>query len=385
MSFLRVLIRRVHLWLGLSLGLLLALLGLTGALLVFYVEIDSALHPEVRVATTAPAADWSSPVWDKVLATGRRQYPDPKGEWSLEATGEAGAIPARFYPGSGHGDHHAEREMVWFSQDGSQVVRGQTWGRYAMSFIYEIHMHLFAGEPGRLVVGWGGLATLLVLISGVMTWWPRGSLRNALSFKSRSGDLRRLRDLHKHAGLWSLLVVVVLVFTGVLLALPEVKGPVLAALIEKPDEIPGPKSTQSQGNQVSLARALAAGHAALPQARLSFIDVPGQGDAPIRIRVQVPGDPHRRFPGSFIYIDQYTAQVLAIHDIGRGNSATRLATWIRPLHDGSIAGTGTRVLAIVFGLAPLALLVTGFLFWRRRRARRLARPFLHSTKTGRIS
>ena len=39
----------------------------------------------------------------------------------------------------------------------SQVVRGQTWGRYAMSFIYEIHMHLFAGEPGRLVVGWGGL------------------------------------------------------------------------------------------------------------------------------------------------------------------------------------------------------------------------------------
>ncbi|RZM08056.1 MAG: hypothetical protein EOP67_72300, partial [Sphingomonas sp.] len=43
-SRVRILVRRVHLWLGLSLGLLFAVLGLTGSALVFYTGIDAALH-----------------------------------------------------------------------------------------------------------------------------------------------------------------------------------------------------------------------------------------------------------------------------------------------------------------------------------------------------
>lgn len=88
------------------------------------------------------------------------------------------------------------------------------------------------------------------------------------------------------------------------------------------------------------------------------------------MRVQVPGDPHPRFPGSYVYIDQYSGKVLAIHDLRDGNTSVQTAKWIRSLHDGSIAGTFTRVLAIIAGLIPLALFVTGVLHWRRRVARR---------------
>ena len=41
----RALARQVHLWLGLSLGVLMAVIGLTGSILVFYTDIDDALHP----------------------------------------------------------------------------------------------------------------------------------------------------------------------------------------------------------------------------------------------------------------------------------------------------------------------------------------------------
>ncbi len=44
----RILVRRVHLWLGLSLGLSFAVLGLTGSALAFYTGIDAALHPVVE-------------------------------------------------------------------------------------------------------------------------------------------------------------------------------------------------------------------------------------------------------------------------------------------------------------------------------------------------
>src|SRR5690606_20656744 len=106
------------------------------------------------------------------------------------------------------------------------------------------------------------------------------------------------------------------------------------------------------------------------------------GAAPFRMRVQVPGDPHRRFPGSFIFIDQYSGKVLAVHDIGHGNASTGIAKWIRVIHDGSIAGFGTRLLAVVVGLIPTALLVTGFLFWRQRHSRRQRRNDLYMQSTG---
>ena len=369
MSRTRILIRRVHLWLGISLGLLFVLLGLTGSALVFYVEIDAALN-QGSIGEKARAPDWSSPVWERALETTRERW--PVGDWSFEATGEGGAIPARYYPASQHQGHHAEREMVWLSPDGSRILRAEPWGGYLMSWLYELHMHLLAGETGRQIVGWSGVVMLVLIISGIAAWWPRGSWRKGLAFKRRSAPIRRLRDLHKHFGLWSSSLLLVLVGTGVLLALPDVKTQVIGATIATPDPVPAPRSAASTGRQISMAEALTAAHRALPDARLAFIDVPPAGDKPFRIRVQVPGDPHRRFPGSFVFVDQYSGRVLAIHDIRRGNAGTTVSAWVRTLHDGSVGGTPARILAALLGLVPAVLFTTGLLHWlRRRRAPRL--------------
>ena len=44
----------VHLYLGLGLGGLFALLGLSGSVLVFYLEVDGLLNPQISVAAPAP-------------------------------------------------------------------------------------------------------------------------------------------------------------------------------------------------------------------------------------------------------------------------------------------------------------------------------------------
>jgi uncharacterized iron-regulated membrane protein len=369
----RILLRQFHLWLGLALGGLFALLGLTGSALVFYIEIDRALHPAIEERVSRPAPDWTSPVWDRALATGRARWHDPHGTWSLEATGQAGAIPARYYPSDRHG-HHAAREMVWFSADGSRVLRAEPWGGYLMSWLYELHMHLLAGEIGSQIVGWSGFAMLVLLVSGIIAWWPRGSWRKALAFKRNARPIRRLRDLHKLTGLWSMALLFILVGTGALLALPTIKTQLLTAAITAPDRVPDPQSSASSGRQIPVSRALAAAHRLVPDAQLAFIDVPGAGSTPFRLRVQMPGDPHRRFPSSFVFVDQYSARVLAVHDIRRGNASTGTAKWIRVLHDGSVGGIATRILAVILGLVPLGLFVTGFLHWRRRLAARAQSP-----------
>ena len=42
----------IHLYLGLSLGLLFVLAGLTGSLLVFYVELDEIINPKLQISVT---------------------------------------------------------------------------------------------------------------------------------------------------------------------------------------------------------------------------------------------------------------------------------------------------------------------------------------------
>lgn len=49
----RALARQVHLWLGLSLGVLFAVVGLTGSILMFYTDLHDALHPEIRLSGAA--------------------------------------------------------------------------------------------------------------------------------------------------------------------------------------------------------------------------------------------------------------------------------------------------------------------------------------------
>lgn len=358
----RILMRRFHLWLGLGVGLLFAVLGVTGSALVFYTTIDAALHPAVRAEPSAPAPALTSPVWDRALATGRARWHDPDGKWTFEVTGKGGAIPARYYPAPGH---HADREMVWFSSDGTRVIRAEPWGGYLMSWLYQLHMQLLVGDIGHQLVGWSGVAMLLLLISGVVAWWPRGSWRKALSFKRDAVPIRRLRDLHKLSGLWSMLVLFVLTATGVLLALPAVNQALLA-----PAPVPAPRSIDRGTGHVTIARALTVARRALPDGCVVFVDISDAPTAPIRVRFQVPGDPHDRFPGSFVFLDRSSARVLAVHDVRHAGTGTALVSWVRTLHDGTVGGLATRILAVAIGFVPLLLCVTGIRHWQRRRSAR---------------
>ncbi len=47
-------------------------------------------------------------------------------------------------------------------------------------------------------------------------------------------------------------------------------------------------------------------------------------------------------------------------------AGTAVASWVRTLHDGTVGGMATRVLAVLTGFVPTILLTTGILHWLRR-------------------
>ena len=360
----RAWVRRLHLWLGLSLGALMVLAGITGALLVFYVEIDRAWHPAVQVTGRAGPADW-----DRAAASLHAAFPARTGPWRLELTEGAGAIPARYYhPAERSGAGHAPL-LAWLSPDGRRVLRAEFWGDGGMTWIYDLHYCLQLGPVGGTIFGWAGLALAVLLASGLWAWWPRGGWAKALRVKPRAAPVRRLYDWHKLAGLAGVPLLLLLTLTGVMLALPQETGQLLRPVLGSAQTVPGQIADGAPGTpDIAVSRAVALAQAAIPGAHAVWIEVPGQGQGAYRVRLTQAIDPSPRFPHSWAVIDRHSGAVRVLANVAQGGPMDVLLKWLHPLHDGSAAGLPLRIAGVAAGLVPAALYITGlWRWWLRRR------------------
>ncbi|WP_240919813.1 PepSY-associated TM helix domain-containing protein [Paraglaciecola sp. 20A4] len=367
--------RRLHLWLGLSLGVLLTIICLSGAMLVFYVEIDTWLHPELERSQLATDSSW-----DSALHTLNNTYPDKKGPWRIEVSDSKRAMSARYYnPVETRSEGFAPL-MVWLSNDGLSVLREDYWGHYLVTWLYNLHYTLLFGEIGTIVIGYIGLATLLLLVSGLVSWWPKqGQWHRALKFKRRRSRIGLLYDWHKILGLASVIPLLLLVATGVMLSLPQETNKLLGLVfspVQTTSKLSGVVNTTIQ-HTVPISAAITAARQAkvakngadLLQSHLAWIQTPDNSLSAQQFytfRFQIPEDPSHRFPNTFVHVDAHSGQIINIFSAWKHGPANSIKGWLHALHNGSVGGLALRVLWVICGLIVFALFTLGFTRWRLR-------------------
>jgi hypothetical protein len=112
--------------------------------------------------------------------------------------------------------------------------------------------------------------------SGLYLWWPRpGKWKGALTIKSRSSSQRFIYDLHKVAGVYGLVMLLVLTFTGICLEIPEYANPIIGffSTLEEP---PKPQSQLPTATQsfISIDAAVGIAQHIYPEAELRWIETP---------------------------------------------------------------------------------------------------------------
>jgi len=362
---------RLHRWLGLGLGAVFVMFGLTGSLLVFYVAIDEAIEPALAMPGPAPQVR----SWQAVLDALEQAHPQRDRGWRIELPPDGqGHITARYLKPAETTDAFYKPLLVTVNPATGQVLANRYWGEFAATWVYDLHYMLLAGEIGHTVVGVLGLLMLLSLVGGLVLWWPRrGHFHDALRLKLTGSRQRRHYDLHKLAGVGGGVVLLVLAATGAALALPGWVEPPLARLSPLLP-MPAPKASLHPGLPLlTLDQVLIRARSHWPESVPRWVDTPPAHGAIFRVRTWLPGGPSMRFPRSYLWIHAQSGEVLAERDARKQSAGDAVLAWLHPLHNGEAFSMPGRVLACVAGLLPLLLMVTGILRWADRRRARLAR------------
>lgn len=360
----------VHLYVGLVLGGLFALLGLTGSVLVYYLGVDEALNPALQVSR--PVTQAPSP--DAVLGRVRALYPEHDGPWRIELPLAADdALRVRYYNPPETAGRGFAPLMLSLDPDSLQVTSGRLWGDYAVTWLYDLHYTLLLGKTGTTLVGIAGLMLLLSLFSGLYLWWPsRARLGAALKPVLRRGAVRKTYDLHVLSGVYGFVVLVVLALTGSVLALPDEARSVVEAFSPLRPSFRAPAGLLEEGaTPIALAEAVRIVQARFPGAELRWIETPGRAGKPISVRFHQALEPGRRFPRSQVWVHPASGAILGVRDPLDNSGGDVFMDWMHSLHNGEALGPGGRLLVCVGGLLPGLAVVTGWLRWRHKvRARK---------------
>ncbi len=368
----------IHLYLALTVGLVFAILGLTGSFNVFIYELEEMGLP--KVCNEAKALP---PSLDEVMQTIKAAYPEKKGKWSLLLPKYGNDYLWVEYPKPLEtADELYAPFRVLIDPCSGKIIEKSYWGETLWTLIYEVHAAFLMGKLGTNIgqIGFDticffGLFLFISALSGLYLWWPRwGKFKKAVTIKRDASPERFYFDLHKTTGFYSSIILLILAFTGFSFSYVDYIKPLIrgfSVVKEKHLEDPDVKSfVVDNAKPLSTARAVAIADSIFPDAELRGVETPDGDKGVYVITKKQSGEANHRWSRSKVWIDQYSGKVLAVQDPNAFTASETFLNLMWPLHSGEAFGLAGRMLWCVIGLAPLVLYVTGILRWlQKRRAR----------------
>jgi uncharacterized iron-regulated membrane protein len=344
----------LHRWTGGIVGLLLAVIGLSGTALTWeesWIGLPGA-HDPLRIDAAR--------IGDVVAAAAA----DRPGLSRITFADHGMALHQAIYADGGG---------AYFTQDGQAVDRwAKMWGRPEL-WLFDLHHYLFLGETGKLVTGILGALLFGFAVSGLVLWW-----RTRKTFKLRLWPARMTRSAivrhHRDLGVMASPLLLMSAVTGCAMVFPALSAALLSPWADPAKAAPAPpKGAGVGGARVDWRALMVNGQAKFPNAaprRLMLPAEPGQ-PAVLRLRQDFEWTPNGR---TYVYLDPATARVLAVDDPAARDTASAITEKLYPIHSAKVGGLFWR-LALTFSGLALTLLGTfaTWSFWFARPTRPSAR------------
>ncbi len=275
-----------------------------------------------------------------------------------------------------------------------------------LNVVMRLHGELLAGERGSYVVELAACWAIVMLLTGLYLWWPRGrkGLAGVLYPRLRGGRRVFWRDIHATVGIWVSVFALGLIVTGLPWAtawgtyLGEVRiltgtaqGPVDWTIGGRPatpdaDAMPGPHAGHADMAMDSTKRK--------SPVRSGQLDRVIATVRPLRIAPPVLISPPARDGGAWtiasnaadrplrsdVQVDGGTGRVLGRVDFADRHWIDRAIGYGIAVHEGALFGLANQLLGTLTALLLVLLAMSGAILWWRRRLPGLLGAPLPSTR-----
>lgn len=353
---------QAHTWTSLICTLFLLMLALTGLPLIFHHELEHLLGeaPELR---ELPAETPHLSLQQLVEAAERYRPGEVVQYFGFEDDEPNGVVAitaatAGTEPNSSH-------TFMLDARSGEALEMPAANGGILM-FILRLHVDMFAGLPGKLLLAFMGLLFVVAIISGVVLYAPFMRRLKFAEVRREKATRTRWLDLHNLIGIVTLTWALVVGVTGVISACADLlisawRTESLAAMVEPYRDAP-PLTQRAPVNQVLTIAAQAT-----PAMQPDFIAFPGtRFSSEHHYSVFMKGNTHlTAHLWTPVLIDARSLEVTAI---GQRPWYMDALSMSQPLHFGDYGGMPMKVLWAVLDVLTIIVLGSGlYLWWVRRR------------------
>ncbi|MBE0393240.1 PepSY domain-containing protein [Flavobacterium sp. PL002] len=346
-------VRKFHLWVGITCGLVASISGISGAMYVWQPELSAALNPELLKMKNIDSLEEA--VFLKTAA-------------SLTAT-HSDSISKMFLP-------YREQQTISIEFKNGKInyynsENGQFLGERSASIVFfenllKFHRTLLIPEIGKYVTGTSTIIFLLViLLSGIYIWYKTYSatLKNGFKIKWKSKKKKFNFDLHKVLGISFFIPLLTIAFTGAYFTYNSYYKKALSVLDSKTIF----KQEIQNSNPTSFAAILSNSDKSYA---LRAIYYPNDANDNYRFRYIESRFKTQGLRKTKELTVSTNLKIISLTDYKNDATSNRVAAQFYPVHIGEIAGPFGRILVFIAGLIPITLYITGFriyLFKKRRK------------------
>jgi uncharacterized iron-regulated membrane protein len=350
-----------HKWLGLVTGVIVFIVAITGAIFCFQNEIKDAIHDYKTISIEDKAYVKPSELI-KII-----QDNNPNQQvlriMYMDKTHSTIAMTM---------DDKKESYFVYLNPYSGKILYQENIKQDFFLVIQYIHMNLLLGEIGKNIIGFSTVIFIIILISGLVLWWPkkRKQAKNALKIKWSANKKRLNYDLHNILGFYTFSIAIIAALSGLAFSFKPVKNSykeIVNLGKSYPNEEKGytfqPKEMlQKEYSIVDKAYDYSLKNS--PDAAMHWIYLPFPEKNPLGIRAY-----HKSL--KYYTVDEYQfdsenfkAEALLNKDLSNGRKFTNA---MYDIHTGQILGLFGKILAFTSSLIVASLPITGFFIWRNKK------------------